>query len=624
MNTMVADALADRTVDGRYRVESRIAVGGMASVYRATDLRLDRPVALKIMRDQLAADADFRARFHDEARTAARLSHPNVVGVHDQGEWDGLVFLVMEFVPGRNLRAVLRDCGPLSPAQALAIIDQVLQALQAAHDAGYIHRDIKPENVLVTDNDRVKVTDFGLARALQSPSAATAGLLIGTAAYLSPEQVSGESADERSDIYQAGVLLFELLTGKTPYSGETSWAVAHQHVNGTVPPVTDLRPDCPADLARLVAEATAREPDARLATVAEFRSRAAALAAALPPPTPLPRRTDVIEPDRDDGGTQTQQQPAPDEAQPPVDPAGPETRRTSRRPWLVGLTMTILAVLLAAGAALLFVANPFDRTDIPDVLGDKESAAVSRLTTAGFTVAVTERRFSEKVGVSEIIRTDPEPGYSARTGSEVGLIVSLGPERYEVPKVRGQTPTEAAATLAATNLGIADQRDQYHDDVASGLVIGTDPGRGTEVKRNAPITLLVSQGPAPVKVPNLAGEGESSATAQLRDLGLRVKTATRESDTVAEGLVIQTVPAPGTTLYRGDRIELVVSEGPPPVQVPNVVDLPREQAVSTLKAAGFKVKVSEGIVTPLDRVFETDPAPGTLAPAGSTVTVSIF
>ncbi len=614
---MVADALLGRTVDDRYRVDTRIAVGGMATVYRALDLRLDRTVALKVMHGQWAEDPDFLSRFRAEARAAARLAQSNVVGVYDQGEWDGLVYLVMEYVPGRNLRAVLRDSGSLSPALALSVIDQVLQALDSAHRAGFVHRDIKPENVLVTPDGAIKVTDFGLARALRAPSSRTGDALIGTAAYLSPEQVSGEPTDERSDIYQAGVLLFELLTGRPPFRGDTSWEVAKQHVNGSFPQIVDFDPSCPAEVSDLVADATRRNPHDRIPTIGEFRARAVLLQSGLPAAGPL--LTSAAEPTLET----TDDYPL-DRATTAATPAQP-TERDSRGPeWRRRIGISSLVIALVAATGLLLWLNPLARSAVPNVTGTSESKAVGTLQTAGFTVGASGSEYSEKIPAGKIIRTDPANGANARDGSEVSLIVSLGPERYKVPGVRGETPSQATTDLADTYLSVAGQRKKFHDTIDVGLVIGTDPAKGTQVKRDAPITLLVSKGPAPVSVPNLNGISESSARSQLADVGLSASVTKRESDTVPEGDVIQTVPASGAKVFRGDRIELIVSEGPPPVAVPNVVDLPREEAIRELKAAGFKVEISEGIVTPLDRVFETDPSPGSLAPAGSTITVSIF
>ncbi|MCH9718647.1 MAG: Stk1 family PASTA domain-containing Ser/Thr kinase [Actinomycetia bacterium] len=620
METMVADTLVGRTVDGRYRVESRIAVGGMATVYRALDLRLDRLVAMKVMHERWAEDPDFLARFHAEAKAAARLSQPNVVGVYDQGEWDGLVYLIMEYVPGRTLRAVLRETGAIQPALALTLLDQVLQALDSSHGAGFVHRDIKPENILITPDGAVKVTDFGLARALRAPSNRTSGALIGTAAYLSPEQVSGQPTDERSDIYQAGILLFELLTGEPPFSGETSWDVASQHVNTAVPPVTELNPDCPPGLAELVMLATKRDPSQRLATVGEFRARAAALLADLPAAGPLTTAgsdvttADQPYPSQDDEATTTAAAPA----------AAGRNNDGSATDWGRKIGIVAVILLLVAGLAAFLWFNPLARAEVPNVSGDKPEKAIEKLTTAGFVAIVGERAFSEDVAADRVIRTDPEAGASAREGSEVGLVVSLGPERYAVPNVSGERPEEAIEIMAATNLQVVGERKKFDDDIDKGLVIGTDPKTGTKAKRDAPITLLVSKGPAPVQVPSLGGMSEESARDQLSDLGLSPRITMQESETVPEGKVIQTVPASGAKVYRGDSVEVIVSDGPPPVEVPNVIDLPRAEAVAILEAAGFKVKISEGVVTPLDRVYETDPDPGTDAPAGSTITVSIF
>ena len=285
--------------------------------------------------------------------------------------------------------------------------------------------------------------------------------------------------------------------------------------------------------------------------------------------------------------------------------------------------VSIILILVAGMGAFLWL-NPLARAEVPNVSGDKPEKAIEKLTAAGFTAVVGERGFSEDIEADRVIRTDPEAGDSAREGSEINLVVSLGPERYAVPNVRGETPEQAVQTMTATNLSVVGERKKFHDDIDKGLVIGTDPKTNTKAKRDAPITLLVSKGPAPVQVPNLGGMSEESARDQLADLGLSPRITKQESETVSAGQVIQTIPATGAKVYRGDTIEVVVSDGPPPVEVPNVIDLPRAEAIAVLEEAGFKVKISEGVVTPLDRVYETDPDPGTDAPAGSTITVSIF
>lgn len=627
---MVADGLVGRTVAGRYRVDARLAAGGMATVYRATDLRLDRPVALKVMKAPLAEDPEFVARFQTEARAAARLSHPHVVGVYDQGDSDGLVYLVMEYVSGRTLRDLMHEVGPLSCEQALSVLDPALQAIAAAHEAGFMHRDIKPENVLVSDNGTIKVTDFGLARALETPSPATQGVLLGTAAYLAPEQVSEGESDQRSDVYQAGVLLFEMVAGAPPHSGDTPWAVAYQHVNTDVPRLDSVRPDVPPGIVEVVADATARDRDLRIASVPEFLSRIRTLRATLPPPAPFPSPTTVIVPDTTTTALERpQDSPTPaldvrvEDPPPPV-----PTERAGghpRRPWIVGAVVLLVAALLAAGAGwVLAGGNPFDRTDVPEVVGAKEARATSSLAAVGFEVAVAERQFSEEVPSGVVISSDPGGGSSAATGSTVDLVVSLGPERYAVPKVKGQSPADATATLTATNLQVGKEKSVYDDAIDEGTVVGTSPEQGTEVKRDTAVTLLVSKGPAPVQVPQLAGVGQETAQQTLSADGLKYSVTTRESKTVAKGLVISSDPGAGTTVFRGDTVQLVVSEGPPPVTMPNVVDQPKDAAIAQLKALGLKVKADEGIVTPLGRVYSQDPAPGTSVAVGSTVTLSIF
>lgn len=632
MDTMVADALVGRTVDRRYRVEARLAAGGMATVYRATDLRLDRPVALKVMKDALVDDPEFVSRFRTEAKSAARLTHPNVVGVYDQGEADGLVYLAMEYVQGRTVRDIIRDSGQLAPEQALFLVEQALEALSAAHAAGFVHRDVKPENVLVADSGAVKVTDFGLARALEVPSTATQGVLIGTAAYLAPEQVSSGDSDERSDVYQAGVLLYELLVGAPPHTGDSPWAVAYQHVNTDVPRVSTLRPDLPEGLDELVADATARDRDFRIASVPEFLGRVRAIMGTLPPPQPFTATTTVVLPDTPTTSLERPQDllPPPPEVSavdlPP--PSGPPVLAdpAPRRPrWVTVLAVLVVAAVVATAAAwIVGGGNPFNRTDVPQVEGATEAKARASLTAVGFQVEVGAREFSEKVPSGNVISTDPEGGSGATTGSTVTLIVSLGPERYEVPRVRGQSPAEATATLSATNLAVAGEKQTYHDRIPTGTVVGTDPARGTEVKRDAGITLLVSKGPAPVDVPALSGTGQDDAEQVLSDAGLKYSVTTRESATVAKGVVISTSPKAGTSMLRGDTVQLIVSEGPPPVTVPNVIDQPRAEAIAQLQALGLKVRVDEGIVTPLDRVYSQDPTPGSSAPVGSTVTLSVF
>jgi serine/threonine protein kinase/beta-lactam-binding protein with PASTA domain len=651
MNTMVADTLVGRTVDRRYRIDARLAAGGMATVYRATDLRLDRRVALKVMRPEYASDPDFVARFQQEARASAQLSHPNVVAVFDQGESAGLVYLAMEFVAGRTLRAVLTDQGRLSASQALAVLDSVLEGLSAAHAAGFVHRDMKPENVLVSPSGAVKVTDFGLARALEQPSNATQGMLIGTAAYLAPEHVSDGQSDERSDVYQAGILLYEMLSGEAPHTGDTAWNVAYNHVNLDVPPLQNAVPDASPELAELVRSATRRDPNQRIGSVTEFLARSRAVASQLPPPAPFKpsNKTALIVAPSDqtpDQGseraatnreqaralvvaeTQVGDAPPPDirtaAADQPPETAKPK-RPGQRKSWRRGTLIVLLAVAATAFAAWTLALNPFNRAEVPDVVGLNEAKAEKQLQRAGFTAEVADRDFSESAPSGTVISTDPVVGNGARVGSTVSIVISMGTERYAVPNVRGLTPTAAANNIVEANLMVGDEKPAFHDNIKPGYVIKTSPKKRAKVKRDTEINLIISKGPAPVDVPNVVGLSTSTAKSNLAQSGLDSRIVdSRYSESIAKGNVVETSPASGVTLERGDSVGLIVSKGAPVVSVPDVVDLPRAEAVAAIEAAGLKPVISEGVVTPLDRVFSQDPEGGSSVPKGSQVTLSIF
>ena len=690
------DSLVGRTVDGRYRIDARLARGGMATVYLATDLRLDRTVALKVMHGTLAEDPGFVSRFEREARAAARLSHPNVVAVHDQGEDDGLVFLVMEYVPGRTVRDVIREHGALSPAQALVILDPVLEALQAAHRAGFVHRDIKPENVLIADDGRIKVADFGLARAITaSPStAATQGVLIGTVAYLSPEQVERGIADARSDVYGAGILLFEMLTGDVPHGGETPLAVAYQHVNADVPVPSTVRPDVPPAVDDLVRRATRRDPDARFQDAAAFLAAVRAARGRLPAPLPFAGRRDtlVVEPgsamspapvpaagsgtrlpaaststraaatavagtaagavpgtaagtalaagvaagDGSRGGVATA---APTSVTSPSTsprpgshgvaaslggPTGPVPAVPRRRRWRGPMALLlVLAIAVGVGTAAWWFGSA-QYVPVPAVVGLDEAAAGAKLQAAELGLAVSSRDFSETVDAGLVISADPAPGQEVRRGSEVGVVVSKGPERYAVPDVSGVTPAVAQERLAANSLTLGRTSQGYDESIAKGLAVTIDPKPGTLLKKDTPVTLIVSLGPKPVPVPKLTGVPLAKATATLTTLGLKAATTEAFNDTVPAGSVVSTTPKQGTAVPKGGTVTLLVSKGPPPVRVPNVVDRGRAEAVRILRDAGLRVSIEEPLgVTPLDRVLRQSPGGGDTVPKGTTVVLQI-
>lgn len=621
------DALVGQMVDGRYLVQARLARGGMATVYEALDVRLDRVVALKVMHRHLAEDPDFVARFQREARAAARLAHPHVVGVFDQGAADGLVYLAMEYVPGRTLRDILREFGPLSPEQALVLLDPILEGLAAAHAAGFVHRDIKPENVLVSDDGRVKVADFGLARAVAtSNTSATQGVLIGTVAYLSPEQVESGEADERSDIYAAGILLFEMVTGQVPHVGTSPLSVAYQHVNQDVPSPSTIRSDIPADVDALVITATRRMPSQRYQSTQTFLADVRRVRAVLPTPRPFTdtRTTLVVDAStnaRLNAGAPQPPQPPPT-ASVAVTPADPPRRRLGRRTWVV-IGLAIATALAVLGGVLLSSALG-SKIPTPNIVGQSVDQARATLATSGLTLDVTSEVFSESVPKSVVISSDPAAGSDVKEQGAVAATVSKGPERYTIPATSGQSVEEAIATLGALPVQVGTQVPVFDDKAPLGTVAGTRPEVGTEVKRESTVELLVSKGPEPVQVPSLVGKKQQGATAALKAVGLTPSITRTYSETVAKGRVMSAKPITGTTVNSGTSVDLVISDGPPPVVVPTLIDMRRRDAVAALTKLGLKARVLSGQATPLNRVYLQNPAAGTEVPKGSTVTISVI
>jgi serine/threonine-protein kinase len=648
----------------------------MATIYRGADLRLDRTVAIKVMHPTFATDPGFVERFEREARAAARLNSPYAVAVHDQGNDAGVTYLVMEYVPGHTVRDVLRTHGALPPAQALAIIDPVLQALAAAHRAGYIHRDVKPENVLISEDGRVKVTDFGLARAIEgADSGKTHGLLLGTVAYLSPEQVEHDRTDARSDVYSAGILLYELVTGQVPFTASAPMQVAYKHVHEDVPTPSSIRPGIPAGIDELVGRATRRNPDQRFGDADAFLSAARVQRDQLPPSQPwAPSPTDTLVVDRGGdaaaaaaagaavaGAAAAQHLDAPDwvNQRPDVPAQTPEPPRTTpqpgpapaaaqvaaalpegavqvtevshqtapdapRRPRRGRKALWLGAVALASVVALLVIAfGPLQRVSVPDLLGKTPTEAAAILATSNLVLDAQESDFSEDFAKGVIMATDPGPDTSARTGSTVQAVVSKGPERYDVPKLRKLTVKEAEVALGAANLELGEQSEAYDDKVKKDDIISSDPPAGESVKPGTTVAVVVSKGPEPVTMPSLEGTDGDTAEATLAGLGLEVDRSNKTSESVAKGLVISTNPEGGASTFRGETVELVVSKGPPLVTVPNVVGRNEAEARAALEDAGFTVSVNKPLGFVVFGVNSQNPRGGTKAPKGSTVTITV-
>jgi serine/threonine-protein kinase len=661
--------LIGRVLDGRYRVGARVARGGMATVYEAVDLRLDRVCALKVMHAGLGDDDDFAGRFVREARSAARLSHPNVVAVFDQGDDNGTLFLAMEYIPGHTLRDMIRKEAPMPAAKALALIDPVLSALAAAHHAGMIHRDVKPENVLLADDGRVKVADFGLARAVtaETQHTATGGVLIGTVSYLSPELVADGRADARSDVYAAGVVLYEMLTGRKPHEGESPIQVAYKHVHEDVPAPSDTVPGIPAYVDALVARATARDRDLRPADARVLLHQVRRVRAALDhgvlddpeltddltPTVPVQRlardpedidyhdeqvrpivsaaqvatagRTDADDPrlledatdDTDVLGARPPKHPAPPSARGPQ-PA-PRPRRSRRGPVL--LVVVLLLAVAARVGGWWFGAGRFVST--PGVVSLTPRAAEAKVDAAGLTFAVGGRDYSETVRAGLVMRTDPAGGDNVTRDGTVTATVSRGPERHKVPALRGMSLDAAQAAIADAHLSYGDAKYVYDNKIAKDVVLRADPATGTSLRRDAAVDVVVSKGPHPVKVPDVTGKDSRDAVKTLKKLHLKADQSRENSDTVDRGGVISQSPDSGK-LRRGDTVHLVVSKGPVLVDVPEVQRMSASSATDRLEAAGFAVNVVKTqYYIGLGLVVRQSPGPGSRAPKGSTITVAV-
>lgn len=620
--------LLGKVLEGRYRVDELVARGGMATVYRGTDLRLGRIVALKVLGGVLATDPDFVERFTQEARATAALTHPNVVAVHDQGISEGFPFLVMEFVQGRTIREIMAQSGPFTSAHALEIISSVLAGLSSAHDAGFVHRDIKPENVLITNNGHIKITDFGLARVISDTpvSDSTGAVLLGTMAYLSPEQVQQLAVDQRSDVYSCGILLYEMVTGRVPFTGTSPLEVAYQHVNSSVSAPSAIQPDVPPAMDHLVLAATRKSPNDRFQSAREFRDgviraisavpRAEALTTALPLQTTQVISTPVRGAHRAISDVHLQQPNLGNDAN---GVHHDNSKKSKQRKWTP--LLLILAFLVGGGAWYQFTGS---YEVVPPVSALTVDEATVILTPLEFGVEVVEE-FSEDIPVGVVIRTEPTSGETARKGSPVTLFVSKGQERYLIPSdLAGQDPGDATSELEALTLVILSTNEVFDELIPIGKVVSTDPVGGTSVKRETPVTILVSKGPAPVEIPPIIGTLIADATTTLEALGLTTETIQEDFDESVAGTILSTDPLPGTTVPKGTVIKVVLSKGPVLIDVPNVVGMDVTTATTTLQSAGFQVRtVNKLTVAILNKVYSQNPAAGSKAPKGSVITLEI-
>ncbi|MEU6066646.1 Stk1 family PASTA domain-containing Ser/Thr kinase [Streptomyces sp. NPDC047082] len=640
MDTTLQDPLVGQVLDGRYRVEARIAVGGMATVYRALDTRLDRVLALKVMHPTLAADGSFVERFIREAKSVARLAHPNVVQVFDQGTDGSYVYLAMEYVAGCTLRDVLRERGALQPRAALDILEPVLAALGGAHRAGFVHRDMKPENVLIGDDGRVKVADFGLVRSVDTVTSTT-GAVLGTVSYLAPEQIEHGTADPRVDVYACGVVLYEMLTGEKPHAGDSPATVLYKHIHEDVPPPSATVPGLPYELDELVAAATARTPDLRpqdaVALLARLREARAGLTdeqldavppqalsaehdiaedrtSVIPRSLTVPRLLPVNEDDdRVGAADHTSRLEAP-----PVPP-----RRGTGRPRRTVVTV-IAAVLLVFGVgAGVWYINSGQFTRVPPLLAKTEAEARARLKEAGLDVKI-EHAYDDTVKRGTVIRTDPAAGTRIRGHNAVTLTISNGPETVNVPDVHGVPLAKARARLKADALEPGMVTREFSDSVARGSVISTDPTAGTKRHAGSAIALVVSKG-SPVDVPDVTGDDLDDAKQELENAGLKVEVASQQVNSEYDkGQVARQTPAGDSQAAEGDTVTLTISKGPEMIEVPDVVGDSVDDAHKALEGAGFKVDEDRGLLGLFgDTVKKQSVQGGDTAPKGSTISITI-
>ncbi|HEX7159934.1 MAG TPA: Stk1 family PASTA domain-containing Ser/Thr kinase [Trebonia sp.] len=680
MESAHADVLVGRTLDRRYHVRSRIAHGGMATVYLATDTRLDREVALKVMHADLARDGDFVGRFIGEAKSVARLSHPNIVNVYDQGADGQYLYLAMEYVPGRTLRALMRERGWLPWPEALAVIDPVLAGLGAAHQAGLVHRDVKPENVLITADGRVKVVDFGLARASAAVGNTRAGMIIGSVAYISPEQVTGAPSDARSDVYAAGIVLFEMLTGRQPFTGDTPLTVAYTHVTSDVPPVSSLVGGIPQGVDQLVRAATSRDPQQRptdagvflrvtralrgMPEPAESVTGAWALPAATAPGSAAASPRTVAQDLASDPGALAQAGAGARSHTMVVGAGYPGAGRSAgshagggsgrfgsafsallrggddagahaagayhrgaaeREPFLQRWLFSSRVVYVFVGAVLLvaitgggWYLTSGRYASVPAVVKLTAQEATRTLHQAGFQVRTGPSVVNDDVPKGEVISASPSE--RALPGATIVLTVSQGPRMITVPQIPpGDNVAQAQALLRKAGLTVASatQPVGVPSNPQIGAVAGTTPPAGTSWPENKPVSVNVVAGLA---LPNLVGQNIQTIQGWAGQNNISIQP-TQVDSTQPQGTITAQSPAPNTPVQPGQTVNVSVSNGPPMVPIPDVTGQSCQDAQQTLQQAGFQVQVDQGIFGNLFGDKVQNMSPQGQAPSGSIISL---
>ena len=632
--------LTGELIDNRYQLKRVVAAGGMATIYYALDLRLDRPVAVKIMHPHLANDEDFVGRFIREAKAAAALAHPNIVAIQDQGWNEGgvpAVFIVMEYIEGFTLRDVIAEQGALGVTESLRYFAPVISAMSAAHKAGILHRDIKPENILISKDGRVKVADFGLAKGAQLGSTLTveSSVILGSVSYLSPEQVQRGLSDMRSDVYSLGIVLFEMLTGKKPFDGESPIQIAYMHVNENVAAPSTLNSSIPSELDEIVLKATANNPDKRFKDAGAMHEQVLALLTKLDPnrrqmslelDIPIPKgkspkkkrdkssKFDIIK----NITTQLDLKRGNEMR---------ETSGTSKRKRKVSnrvkrnRAIALLIVLLIIGTSWYRISGPGNKIVVPSLAGMSQTQAASAVAEMGLKVDVIQEVFSEDIPKGKVITSDPAGGGRVEIAGTVHLIISKGKDRIEVPDLAGLTVEEAAAALKKSDLKVGRVSEKYSDTFETGLLIDGIPTSGSPVRKDSTVDLIVSKGLEQVELTNFQGKTSDQAQSELTAAGLIVSSKYEYSDSIPVGTVISQTPSDVSTIGKGQKIELVISKGPSKIFIPNVYSLSKLAATKILEDLGFKVEFK--YIAKKKSVTNISPKSGTAATPGSTVTITL-
>jgi serine/threonine protein kinase len=628
--------LTGELIDGRYQLLRQVANGGMAAIYEAIDTRLDRKVAVKIMHSHLAQDDSYVSRFIREAKAAAALSHPNIVAVQDQG-WNQngvpAVFLVMELIEGHTLREYLNERGRFEIKDAMNYLTPILSALSAAHALGIVHRDVKPENIMISNEGRVKVADFGLARGeiIGSTMTTESSLILGSVSYLSPEQVQRGIADSRSDVYAAGIVAYEMLIGDKPFTADSPIQIAYMHVNEEVPRLRSKRKEIPKALDDLIARATSKNPDDRPRTASEFLDELAQIQVDLDPKkNQMSLGLDLpVEPIRE----KTQKKEAL-KSEPVVEEEKIETtrqlrrkeekkKRASKRVRRNRKVALILAVAVGV-AGWWSLVGPGSQVVVPSTVGATYDEAVSILQPLGLTATVLESRFDEEIAKGRVIESNPAGGGKVQANGSVSFILSKGPERYTIPKTTGLTVSAAQNAILKYPIEILPIKEVFSSEIPKGFVIETIPQSGTSVKRDAQIEVIVSKGIEQIALASYLGKSGEQALNELTEAGFDVQPTYAYSESVLELAVISQSPGGGSALNKGAKVSIVISKGPRYTFIPEtIIAMESVAAQNLLKSLGLKPKVVSTGKNKVKYVISVSPGKKTKVERGSTVTIKV-